>query len=220
MSCGIYKIVAQDGKIYVGKSKNIEKRWRDYKSSFSKLKYQPDLYISFKKYGWFNHSFEILEECDKNEIGCREFYWQHFYEVLGENGLNMLYGSCYDVNLQEQLFNLKNTYFRKSVIAFLYKKEKIGDINFDVRKYLLRRGEKLPRKRGSGIYDRSSEETRIKLKNRSNSQLNKLVLDTQTGVFYNSLKELCTLYNMSYCSMKSKLQEKGKLVNNTQFIYA
>ena len=223
MSCGIYKITAQDGKIYIGKSKNIEKRWSDYKSSFTKLKGQPDLYLSFKKYGWFNHTFEIVEECEEDKLGCKEFYWQHFYDVLGDNGLNMQYGSCYNISFQEQLFELKNTYFRKSVILHLYKKEGIENINFNFRKYRQRRGEKLPRKdRVSSnlnyVKKPISEETRRKLKNRDNYQLKKIVLDIQTGVFYSSLKEVCDLYSLNYNTMKQRL--RGELKNNTQFIYA
>ena len=232
MSCGIYKITAQDGKIYIGKSKNIEKRWQGYKSAFTKLSGQPDLYCSFKKYGWFNHTFEIIEECNEEEIGCREFYWQHFYDVLSENGLNMKYGSCDDIPFQEQLFDLKNSYFRKSVLLYLYKNDNIENKNFNIRKYKQRRGEKLPKKERKKEVDKRasykyngykreiSPETRIKLRNRSNFQVKKVVIDLETGVFYNSLRELCELYNFSYEYMKRRLQDKCKVQNNTQFIYA
>ena len=210
MSCGIYKITAQDGKIYIGKSKNIEKRWQGYKCAFTKLSGQPDLYISFKKFGWFNHNFEIIEECDESEIGCREFYWQHFYDVLGDNGLNMQYGSCYNISFQERLFELKNIYFRKSVLLYLYKNESLENINFNVKKYKQRRREKTTKK-DKNVVDRTNILPNLK------GDKYKIILDVKTGVFYYSLKELCTLYNLKYTTMRDRLE--GKVSNKTQFIY-
>ncbi len=218
---GIYKITAQDGKIYIGKSRNIEKRWQDYISSFTKLSGQPDLYLSFKKYGWFNHNFEIIEECLEEELGCREFYWQHFYDVLGENGLNMMYGSCYDTDFQAHLFELNNSYFRNSVLRHLYKTEDIVNINFDIRKYRLRRGEKLPRKKRAKETKRRINYNPTSARNLSKGtreKRNKIVLDTETGVFYYSVKEVSELYGFKYETFKSKLNGKNR--NNTQFIYA
>ena len=58
---GIYKITSPSGKIYIGQSKNIEKRFKAY---YKKLgKNQPRLYRSFKKYGIKQHNFEIQEKC-------------------------------------------------------------------------------------------------------------------------------------------------------------
>lgn len=207
MICGIYKITAQDGKIYIGKSRDIQKRWDGYRSTITKLKTQPDLYISFKKYGWFNHTFEIVEECAEEDLSCRELFWQHYYEVLGENGLNMLYSSCKDVDFQLNLFNLKNGFFRRSVILHLYKHENIKNVNFNIKKF--RNRKKLVNKKEKVKPLKSV----VKIIKGS-----KIVIDTQTGVFYYSLKEVCILYNLSYTSMRKKLS--GRMTNTTNFLFA
>ena len=52
------------------------------------------------KYGWNNHIFEIIEECDEGELKCRERYWQDYYDVLNqEKGLNCKLTSCGDKKL-------------------------------------------------------------------------------------------------------------------------
>ena len=82
---GIYYIENPKGKVYVGQSRNIEKRF----SGYSKLncKGQPKLFNSLKKYGWDNHYKTVLEVCKLGELNERERYWQEKYNVIVE-GLN------------------------------------------------------------------------------------------------------------------------------------
>jgi group I intron endonuclease len=87
---GIYKITSPVNKIYVGQSVDIPKRWKQYKGT--ECKQQIKLNRSFKKYGINNHKFEIIEECSLEQIDERELYWGIFYNVLGENGLNLRLG--------------------------------------------------------------------------------------------------------------------------------
>ena len=78
---GIYKIINPNGKIYIGQSINIEQRWnKDYKTL--RCKTQPKLYNSLKKYGPENHKFEIIEECNIEQLLERETSWKIFYKVL------------------------------------------------------------------------------------------------------------------------------------------
>jgi group I intron endonuclease len=83
---GIYKITSPSGRIYIGQSTQIEKRWKRY--SKVDCKGQIRLYRSLLKYGYSRHIFEIVEECIFEKLNIRERYWQDFYKVLGENGLN------------------------------------------------------------------------------------------------------------------------------------
>jgi group I intron endonuclease len=85
--CGIYKITSPTDKIYVGQSLNINRRFNTYKSNIELLIKQPKLYNSIKKHGWENHTFEVIEECEIEDLNCRERYWQDFYDVLN-GGLN------------------------------------------------------------------------------------------------------------------------------------
>ena len=82
---GIYKITSPTGKVYIGQSVNIERRFRNYK--LVKCEEQIRLYNSFKKHGVNNHIFEIIEECSIELLNKKERYWQDEYNVLLE-GLN------------------------------------------------------------------------------------------------------------------------------------
>lgn len=88
---GVYKITNPQNKIYIGQSINIEERFRKY----SKLncKRQPKLYYSLKKYGFDNHTFEIIEECSLDQLNEKEIYWGLKYDVLSEEGLNLKLGN-------------------------------------------------------------------------------------------------------------------------------
>jgi group I intron endonuclease len=83
---GIYKILSPSNKVYIGQSLDISIRWKKYKRLNCKA--QPKLYASFNFYGVENHIFEILEECSIEMLNERERYWQEYYDVLSENGLN------------------------------------------------------------------------------------------------------------------------------------
>ena len=86
---GIYKITNPTNKIYIGKSKDIEYRWKQY--SYKKCTQQRKLYNSLQKYGVENHYFEVIEECDENLLNEREIYWIKEYTSV-ESGLNLSYG--------------------------------------------------------------------------------------------------------------------------------
>ena len=77
---GIYKIISPTNKIYIGQSIDIERRKKEYKKL--KCKKQSKLYNSLKKYGWENHIFEIIEECNIFDLLEKETYWKHHYRVL------------------------------------------------------------------------------------------------------------------------------------------
>jgi group I intron endonuclease len=84
---GIYKITNPKGRIYIGQSINIEGRENSY-SKLRDCKGQPRLYASLVKYGFSEHIFEVVEQCEVGELNVRERHWQDFYNVLGKVGLN------------------------------------------------------------------------------------------------------------------------------------
>ena len=85
IGCCIYKITSPSEKVYIGQSRNIQNRVQSYKRL--DCKNQPILYKSLKKHGWEAHTFEIIEECEFEQLNIRERYWQDFYDVLN-GGLN------------------------------------------------------------------------------------------------------------------------------------
>ena len=90
MSIGIYKITNPKGKLYIGKSKNIEKRFKSYYKMWH-CNQQIQLFNSLRKYGPENHTFEIIEECCIDQLNKREIYYIKLYNSL-DNGLNLTMG--------------------------------------------------------------------------------------------------------------------------------
>lgn len=84
---GIYKITSPTGRIYIGQSVNIEKRFSSYRRLYVKNNKQTKLYRSLLKHGVDSHTFEVIEECLVELLNERERYWQDFYDVLN-GGLN------------------------------------------------------------------------------------------------------------------------------------
>ena len=83
---GIYSITSPSGKIYIGQSIDIKKRWQYYRTKRTNI--QPKLQNSFNKYGVDKHLFEVIKLCSEDSLNFRERYWQEYYNVL-ERGLNV-----------------------------------------------------------------------------------------------------------------------------------
>ena len=77
---GIYKITNPDNKIYIGQSINIENRWKDHRNINAKRKTK--LHKSFINYGVENHKFEIIQECEKDELNHLEAFFIHKYDSV------------------------------------------------------------------------------------------------------------------------------------------
>lgn len=86
---GIYKITNLiNGKVYIGQSINIERRWQEHlyqSSGCSLLKY------ALHKYGVDNFSFEVIEECRQEELNEKEKLWIQYYDSFN-NGYNLTLG--------------------------------------------------------------------------------------------------------------------------------
>lgn len=66
---GVYKITNKiNGKIYVGKSKDVENRWKQHQ----RLSEDSLLHIAMRKYGIKNFEFELLEACPISELDKKE----------------------------------------------------------------------------------------------------------------------------------------------------
>lgn len=93
MSIGIYKITNPKGRIYIGQSINIEKRFKDYQN-LNNCKKQIKIYNSLVKYSPINHAFEIIEKCSLEHLNEREIYWGLKFRVLEDMGLNLKLGGA------------------------------------------------------------------------------------------------------------------------------
>lgn len=107
---GIYKITNLiNNKIYIGQSKNIYRRWYSHRCDY-KNKDLP-LYNSIRKYGIDNFSFEIIEECQINQLSEKEDYWINHYNSYVPNGYNIKKAETHYSNItipEKYLFIIKD----------------------------------------------------------------------------------------------------------------
>jgi group I intron endonuclease len=87
---GIYKITSPSGRVYIGQSKDLIRRKKDYEKYIKNSNRQVKLLASINKYTWEKHFFEIIEECVFNDLNIRERFWQEYYNSV-EKGLNCIY---------------------------------------------------------------------------------------------------------------------------------
>ena len=86
MSIGIYRITNKiNGKSYIGQSIHIERRWEEHcKPSSSSL-----ISKAIHKYGKINFLFEILEECQIEDLDLLEQYWIKKENTISPFGYNI-----------------------------------------------------------------------------------------------------------------------------------
>lgn len=140
MTTGIYKIEnLLNHKIYIGQSIHIEKRWQQH----CQLSADSVIAKAIQKYGKQNFSFQILEECDQEQLDEKELYYIKKYNSIVPNGYNItdvidgaktVYAS-YDKNTLYQIVSdIKNSSLSFQDIADKY--------NLDVSMiYYLNRGD-------------------------------------------------------------------------------
>ena len=94
---GIYKITnTKNGKIYIGQSKDINRRWIEHKCYYKSKNHHSSssyLYSSMRKYGIEFFSFEVIEEVEENELDAKEIFYINLYcSNKKENGYNLTNG--------------------------------------------------------------------------------------------------------------------------------
>jgi group I intron endonuclease len=148
VTVGIYKITNPKGKVYIGQSINIERRFSRYRNIHERDK-QPKIYNSLKKYGFEKHLFEIIEECSVEQLNEQETYWKQYHLDQMEDNWNMvLFCNIHDTGggplSKETKQKISNSTKGKIVSEATKSKiseSKKGKLNFLNRK---------PRKEGSG----------------------------------------------------------------------
>ncbi len=88
---GIYKITSPTGKVYIGQSHQIKKRFQQYKGL--RCADQPRIYNSLKKHGAESHTFEcIAEYVSKTPISQSflDYLEQFFMNSYRKNGFELM----------------------------------------------------------------------------------------------------------------------------------
>jgi hypothetical protein len=81
---GIYKITNQlDDMCYIGQSVDLSTRWKDHAKCGLEIDTPPGnkLYQAMIRDGLWNFSFEILEECSREELNEKEKYYISLYQA-------------------------------------------------------------------------------------------------------------------------------------------
>lgn len=232
---GIYKITNPKGRVYIGQSLNIEKRFSKYK--WLDCKGQTRLYASLKKYGVEKHRFEIITECSENELNELERYYQEMYNCISFIGLNCQYVKT-DAKKYKHSEETKIK-ISKSNIGKLGRKytmskehkEKISQSNKGKKcpwsvDYINKVNNKNKPKELTSFYGKKhSNESLLKIsearKNKCvgfNNHKSKIVLDLLVGVFYESISEASKYNNIERVLLNLMLNNKIK--NKTNLILA
>lgn len=174
---GIYKITNKiNGKSYIGKSVDIYRRWENEKHFVSVNKH---LKSAFKKYGFDNFSFEILEECEKEKLDEKEIYYISLFDVINkEKGYNMTFGGTGGKLTDEAVEKMKKTKKEKGYTKYWLNKKIPDDIREKISKNIS--GEKNP------FFNKKGK----------NSPNHKIVKCIELNKIFNSLKEAAEFVNI------------------------
>ena len=211
---GIYKITSPNNKIYIGRSSNIEKRFKQYKSFNKSNNSQIKLIRSFNKYGIENHIFEIIEECDIELLNERERYYQEYYDCINpKKGLNCkLQGYGDNSGKMSEETKLKISKGNKGKIRTEEVKKKLSLIHIgkkvSQKTIESSRQRMLERKRYSGdIYCCISDK----------NGMSKKVICTQTLKIWNTIRECSEEIGIKYNLLSRYLNNNHP--NKTTIIY-
>lgn len=99
--CGIYKITSPENRIYIGQAVDWDRR--KYRYSVLDCKRQTRLYRSLLKHGVSSHIFELIHECNKEQLNDLEIYYIKFYNSYNSiNGLNLSSGGNSKIEFSEE----------------------------------------------------------------------------------------------------------------------
>lgn len=213
--CGIYKVTSPSGKIYIGQSLHIQARFDKYKKF--NCKNQIKLYRSLLKYGFDKHTFEIIQECEPEKLNESEKHFVDLFKTFNsEHGLNLKDGGgskgkhSEETKLKCSISNKGRTFSeetREKLSKALKGKKQSAEHSRNLSK------RRIGNKNSLGRI--LSQETKDKI--RANNKTSKLVLNTQTGIYYDSAKEAAKSIEMKYGSFKNRLTGQVKI--QTSFIY-
>lgn len=201
--CGIYKITnLVNGKIYIGQSQDIYRRWQEHKKNFKYKKYSSIiLYKAFKKYGIDNFRFEIIEICEKEQLEEREkFNIKYFNSFIGfknSNGYNMTLGG-------EGQIGVEWTEDRKRRLSQSLKgrpswNKGLRYENFKLKRKFTKEGNPFYGKKHS---KESIEKMRASAKGRKANNRTQVICDNK---IFDSITECANFYDVDYRTMSDWL---------------
>ena len=128
--CGIYKITNKiNGKCYIGQSNDIHRRWKQELAPNAKL--NPHLARAFEKYGIDNFEFEIIEECQREQLNEREqFYIEIYHSIDPKLGYNKTEGGDGNLGRHFIMSEEQKEKIRKANTGRKYTDDKLVNIRY------------------------------------------------------------------------------------------
>ena len=198
---GIYAIISPTGRVYIGQSVNIQKRFSNYIKLQSSVIAQTKLYRSLVKYGIENHIFQIMEECDIKILTDREGHWQDFFDSV-KNGLN-----CFRVKTTDKSGYMSEE--TKQRVSKNRKGKNCGKQHYSFNNKVI----------GRPHTQENIEIIKIRQQGATNSNAKK-IKNTLTGEIYSCVGELSKITGISASTLYKKLNTKNnKQKNNTIYTY-
>lgn len=200
---GVYKITNPNGRIYIGSSIDVERRIKNYKN-LNKGQRQRKLYNSFQKNGFENHKFEIICQCLIENLYDLERYYGELYNCTSSFNLNCQLPKTGD----KKILISEETKIRISEC-------KKGEKHWAFGKKMKEDSKLKISRSHTGKKHTQSHKDKVSLNNASS----RLVIDLNTGFFYNSVTDLHKYYNKFSRSYLIGMLN-GNRINKTSFIYA
>lgn len=195
---GIYKITSPNGRIYIGQSVNINRRFNTYKNLYNNVKTSPKLYRSLLKYGTINHVFEVIETCEKEKLNERERFYQDLYNANSKQNLNCILTST----TEKKGVGKKVSEEQKKQISLVHKGKKYSE---ETKK-------KIRLARAKQVITQAHKDAISK-----NNAGARLVLNVENGVFYRSAKDAALAHEINHNSLICRLI--GRTKNKSNLIY-
>lgn len=224
---GVYKITNPNGKVYIGSSKDIKKRFCSYINLHCKD--QPKIYNSFLKYGVSNHIFTVEKECDISELYYFELEIGLKYDCI-KKGLNCALPSANEkkqqfsletiAKISESKKGIKNPQFgRKGILnpsfGKIRTKEHCANLSKSLKGRQGKRGE-LNHFFGKKDTIEQTLKKREKMIGHNNIKARK-VINVKTGVIFDCIKYAAEHEKVKYDWLKAKINGTNK--NTTDYIY-
>ncbi len=202
---GIYQIVNNiTQKRYIGYASNIRRRLKQHVSLLNQ-KLHPNFYLqkSWIKYTINNFSYEVIEECNIENLPKREDYWVKVFKTT-----ERYYG--YNIKLTDPYKNPKHSKETIDKLKRISKGRKVSDLCIQARKKVQTSPEGKLRQR-EGL-------NKVNYKILHREKKGKKVKNMDTGIIYNSLAEVCEIIGMRKGNLSRMLLGKRKNKTNLEYI--
>lgn len=226
---GIYKITNKiTNYSYIGQSKNIKRRFIEHRTithEHNKL-----LKEDFIKYGLDSFEFDVLEECQENELHDKEVYWvdkiqPQYNKTAGGTG-----AKGHKVSKEtriilsqkgKEFWNNLSKEKQQEIIRNNLTGWGVGhQVSAETREKL--RKANLGKKRDKSSVNKFKETMKLKYKNgyvKDNSKCRKMVICLETNKIYESVKEAALDNNIGPTNVSGVVTGRYKTTHGLHFQY-